>query len=222
MMIEYGWVGWLLFIMLSYNNSAKLHINCHNGLRFARFFYSPEELYSLFIRTDIIIPPLCLAISGKRRNLAANMTQESQYNPVGEWWTAPAESDSGRLIMVTGRRDVAKFRSNPKFSVRVEVTWPYEADATGMPTIDTSSLMQQATELLQKCFDKDPVAVMTGIYTGDGERNWVFYTLSLNIFGRKLNEALAPLPLLPLKISAAEDPDWAEYDEMSEAEIKLD
>lgn len=35
---------------------------------------------------------------------------------------------------------------------------------------------------------------MTGIYTGDGERNWIFYTLSLPIFGSKLNEALAPLP----------------------------
>lgn len=150
------------------------------------------------------------------------MTQESQYNPAGEWWTAPAEGDSGRLIMVTGRRDIARFRSNPKFSTRVEVTWPYEGDKSGMPLPDTSELMQQATELLQKCFDKDPVAVMTGIYTGDGERNWIFYTLSLPIFGRKLNEALAPLPHLPIRIAAENDPGWEEYDEMSQAEIKLD
>lgn len=63
---------------------------------------------------------------------------------------------------------------------------------------------------------------MTGIYTGDGERNWIFYTLSLPIFGRKLNEALAPLPLLPIRIAAENDPGWEEYDEMSQAEIKLD
>lgn len=150
------------------------------------------------------------------------MNQEIQYNPAGEWWTAPAESESGRLIMVTGRRDIAQFRSNPKFKTRVQVTWPYQGDASGMPDLSTSTLMQQTSELLQKCFDKDPVAVMTGIYTGDGERNWIFYTLSLPIFGRKLNEALSPLPLLPLQISAETDTGWAEYDEMSQAEIKLD
>ena len=44
-------------------------------------------------------------------------------NGGGVWWTAPAESESGRLMMVTGRRDVGRFRENPKFNVRVEVTW---------------------------------------------------------------------------------------------------
>lgn len=150
------------------------------------------------------------------------MTEQTHYNAAGDWWTAPAESESGRLIMVTGRRDVASFRSNPKFSTRVEVTWPYEGDAAGMPDEATAKLMEEATEALQRTFDRDPVAVMTGIYTGDGQRNWIFYTLSLPIFGRKLNESLADMPVLPLSISAENDPDWAEYDEMSDAEIKLD
>lgn len=146
----------------------------------------------------------------------------SQYNAAGQWWTAPADSESGRLIMVTGRRDVDRFRSNPKFKIRVEVTWRYEGEPSGMPDASTADLMEQATERLQRAFDKDPVAVMTGIYTGDDERNWVFYTLSLNIFGRKLNEALEDMERLPLEITAENDPGWEEYDEMSAAEIKLD
>lgn len=150
------------------------------------------------------------------------MEDNEQYTPAGEWWTAPAEADDGRLIMVTGRRDVARFRNNPKFTTRVNVAWPYDGDAVGMPDIDTSNLMQKVTERLQKCFDKDPLAVMTGIYTGAGQRDYVFYTLSLPIFGRKLNEVLADLPLLPLQISAESDPEWNEYDEMAQAEIKLD
>lgn len=146
----------------------------------------------------------------------------SQYNAAGRWWTAPADSESGRLIMVTGRRDVDRFRSNPKFNIRVEVTWRYNGEPSGMPDASTAALMEQATERLQRAFDKDPVAVMTGIYTGDDERNWVFYTLSLNIFGRKLNEALDDMERLPLEITAENDPEWDEYDEMSAAEIKLD
>lgn len=141
----------------------------------------------------------------------------------GDWWTAPTESESGRLIMVTGRRDVDTFRRNPKFNIRVEVKWRYESDSTGMPDRVTSTLMEEVQDTLHEAFAKDPVAVLTGIYTGDGERDWVFYTLSTHIFGRKLNEALARFDLLPITLYAENDPDWAEYAEMRDAtEIRAD
>lgn len=129
-----------------------------------------------------------------------------------DWWTAPAEAENGSLIMVTGRRDVSKFRDNPKFNTRLEITWKY--GESGMPDDSTAELMEQVQDKLQACLKKDPIAVLTGIYTGDGLRNWVFYTLSTNIFCRKLNEELAEFPLLPLTLSAENDPQWAEYDEM--------
>lgn len=141
----------------------------------------------------------------------------------GDWWTSPAESDSGQLIMVTGRRDIDKFMNNPKFKIRVEATWKFDSDNNGMPDRATSELMEEADTYLRETFRKDPIAVLTGVYTGDGERNWVFYTLSLNIFCRKFNEALASMELLPITLQAEEDPDWLEYKEMKEAtEIKSD
>lgn len=140
------------------------------------------------------------------------------------WWTAPAESDDGRLIMVTGRRDVEKFRSNPRYSIRIEVTWNYgdSSSPSGMPDRETSELMEQAQEALQAVLKKDPIAILTGIFTGDGRRDWVFYATSTHIFGRKLNEALAPLPQLPLEVYCENDPSWSAYDEMCEAEIHID
>ena len=140
----------------------------------------------------------------------------------GIWWTAPTQSESGPLIMVTGRKDVKKFRENPRFSIRVEVTWCYKGESDGMPDLAASKLMEQAQAALTQCFDKDPVAVLTGVFTGDDERNWVFYTLSTNIFGRKLNEALADMPVLPLEIYCENDPQWQAYDGMWEAEINID
>lgn len=140
-----------------------------------------------------------------------------------DWWTCPTESEDGRLVMVTGRRDIEKYRNNPRFSIRVEVTWPYECGASGMPDESTAVMMEEITDSFNSILDKDPVAVMTGIYTGAGERNWVFYTLSTNIFNKKLNEAFAPYPLLPLQITAENDSEWAEYDEMRElSEIRTD
>lgn len=140
-----------------------------------------------------------------------------------EWWTAPTESENGNLVMVTGRRDVDAFRNNPRFNVRVEVTWKYQCDKSGMPEYDTSVLMEEVQTVLISTFQKDPVAVLTGIYTGDGERNWVFYTLSTHIFGRKINEALSSFDLLPITIYCENDPDWDEYNEMkSLTEINVD
>lgn len=137
-----------------------------------------------------------------------------------EYWTAPAESEDGRLIMVTGRSDVARYRNNPRFSIRVEVAWRYsDAPDAGMPCNADAEIMGKATENFESILTADPVAVLTGIYTGAGERTWVFYTLSTNIFNKKLNEALAELPLLPLSITAENDPRWEEYDEMKQLEI---
>lgn len=130
------------------------------------------------------------------------------------WWTSPLEDENGQTIMVTGRGEVAKFRDNPRFNIRITITQPYEARPDGMPIANNEEILETVLENLQKVFEEDPVAVLTGIYTGAGERTLVFYTLSVNIFNKKLNLALEPLPLLPLKIEAENDPEWLEYQEM--------
>ena len=72
----------------------------------------------------------------------------------GTRWTAPTESESGKLILVTGRKDVEKFRSNPRFNIRVEVSWKYEGDAKGMPDKETSTLMEEVRRLCRRSFTK--------------------------------------------------------------------
>ncbi len=114
--------------------------------------------------------------------------------------------------MVTGRDDVSTFRNNPRFHIRVTVSWQY--GSCGMPSETDAKTMEIATDAFHSILTKDPVAVMTGIYTGAGRRDWVFYTLSTNIFNKKLNEAFSTLPLLPLEITAENDSSWEEYHEM--------
>ena len=137
-----------------------------------------------------------------------------------EWWSAPAESENGELIIVTGRRNMEAVIACGKYVNRVEVTWRY--GETGMPDLKTSELMEQVTDSLKAVLKKDPVAVLTGIYTGAGERNWVFYTMSLHIFSKKFNEALADFEQLPLESYADNHPEWLEYKELLETEIPDD
>lgn len=158
-----------------------------------------------------------------KQNISKNISDKqvnAEFELPGDWWTVPAVSEDGRdIVMVTGRRDIAKFRDNPRYNIHVDISWKY-ADA-GMPDAETSRLMEEVTVRLAREFKKDPVAVLTGIYTGAGQRDWSLYTLSLPIFGRKLNEMLADLPLLPLKIDADADAEWIEYAEMSRVHAGL-
>lgn len=131
------------------------------------------------------------------------------------WFTVPAVDDNGNTIIVTGRLDVDSYRAKSKNRIRVEVTMEYEPEGPlGFPDKSASELMEAATDAMQKELKGKTTALMTGIYTGGGRRDWVFYTFSTDVFGSYLNRALADLPTLPLSIYAENDPEWAAYDEM--------
>lgn len=133
-----------------------------------------------------------------------------------KWWSYPAEGESGRTVIVTGRDAMDEWRISGKYIYRIDVSWNYDGKPDGMPGDEDSSLMEEATDALLDAFKKDKVAVMTGIYTGDGRRDWVFYTKNLKIFSIVFNKALSGLPVIPIVIDAEEDADWEEYLHMRE------
>lgn len=134
-----------------------------------------------------------------------------------EWFSAVAESDEGHPIFIAGREAIDGFRSSQKFPERVEIYWRYEPTFNQLPSDQESFLMEEVTELLKKRMEKDKLAILTGIYTGDGERTLVFYTRTARVFGERLNEVLAPYPPLPLTLYVEKDAEWGEYAEMVEA-----
>ena len=137
-----------------------------------------------------------------------------------DWWTAPSEDKDGRTVMVTGRRALDNVIATRRYVFRIEITWLYEPDKGGMPDFATSRTMETVTDAMQEALRRDPVAVMTGIYTGAGERNWVFYAVTLKAFQSFVNTALSSIDeQLPLTFHAEEDPDWEEYREMCQCEI---
>ena len=133
-----------------------------------------------------------------------------------KWWTFPAESESGKTIIVTGRDKIDHFIESGKYIYRIDVGWDYNALPNGMPEDEEARVMEEMTERFLTAFKKDPVGVMTGIYTGDGKRDWIFYTKNLAIFNKVFNKALEDLPTVPIVIDASEDSDWEEYRHMRE------
>lgn len=118
--------------------------------------------------------------------------------------------------MVTGRDYMEKVMESGKYIYRVTVIWDYVSEGSGYPDAETSKLMEEATEALKEEFHRDDIAYLTGIYTGDGRREWVFYTRNMNIFNKVFNRALENRPVLPIIVEAEEDREWGEYREMKE------
>lgn len=131
-----------------------------------------------------------------------------------EWWTTPTVADNGQTVMVTGRDGLEEAIECGKYTDRIEITWRYAADANGMPDKEESKLIGEVDEALREALKKEKACILTGIYTGDGRRDWIVYTKNPRIFNAVLNKALAPFPLLPLELYAEKDPEWAEYQEM--------
>ncbi|WP_459189284.1 DUF695 domain-containing protein [Parabacteroides sp. APC149_11_2_Y6] len=133
-----------------------------------------------------------------------------------EWFTALSENENGQLITVSGRDELTEFIQSGKFKERVEITWKYEADDKGMPVETVAEQIDEVQEVLKKAMEKDKLSILTGVYTGSGERIWVYYTRTVRVFGERLNEALAPFELLPISIYTELDPEWEEYSDMYE------
>lgn len=103
-----------------------------------------------------------------------------------EWFTALSENESGQLVTVSGRDELTEFIQSGKFKERVEITWKYEGDDKGMPSEALAEKMEEVQEVLRKAMEKDKLSILTGVYTGGGERIWVYYTRTVRVFGERL------------------------------------
>ena len=133
------------------------------------------------------------------------------------WFTALSANESGRTVVIYGREELNEFIDSGKYNERVEITWKYKGDENGFPDEVLGEQMELVEEALRKAMEKkDKLAILTSIYTGGGEKIWVFYTRTVRVFGERLNEALASFDLLPISIYTEVDPDWDEYKDMYE------
>lgn len=128
------------------------------------------------------------------------------------WFTAINQNEDDSCTFISGRCDIDEFVKSRKFKITMEVVWTYQADAQGMPANDDEAkVMEMVEEKLRTSMEKDKLAILTHIYTGQGKREWNFIVRNVEAFGQRLNDALQGFPQLPIVINAYDDPDNDEY-----------
>lgn len=133
------------------------------------------------------------------------------------WFTALSENEDGTFTFISGRADIEEFVRSRKLRERLEIIWNYQADGKGLPADDAEAqLMEEVGDKLRDVMEKDKLAIVTGIYTGQGKREINFICRNIEAFGQRLNDALSTYPQLPIVVNAYDDPDNEEYRELLE------
>jgi hypothetical protein len=126
-----------------------------------------------------------------------------------EWATAESSNLEGRRLVY---RFVNVLR--PDFDRRAQPTqivliWAYQSE-TGQP-IGTDLQRIYEFEDLLLTLDDGRLSTLALVSTGEGSRDWIFYTRSEDEFLDSLNVALAGQPVFPIDIHAAPDAAWETY-----------
>lgn len=133
------------------------------------------------------------------------------------WFTALSENEDGTYTFISGRTNIDEFVKSRKLRERLEIIWNYKADDKGLPADDAEAqLMEEVGDKLRAAMEKDKLAIVTGIYTGQGKRETNFICRNIEAFGQRLNDTLSSYPQLPIVVNAYDDPDNEEYRELLE------
>lgn len=128
------------------------------------------------------------------------------------WATAVStNANNGRKIIFRYAQELSASFDQACQPIRIIIVWKYESES-GQPTSDVHQRMNQLEDMLESVIKEDGFATLALVSTGEGLREWTYYTKSEPEFMARLNYALAGLPLFPIEIHTASDPGWDVYE----------
>lgn len=135
------------------------------------------------------------------------MVEETPEN----WTVSRGQLENGLPYTVRFREDLPEKNEITKLNTLVVVTWLFEPENDGMPGENELNRMERFENLMDEDLVEPGIARLMTVFTGDGVREWQFYTADEEIFMQELNETLADEPILPLEFEAFEDQTWDAY-----------
>jgi hypothetical protein len=129
------------------------------------------------------------------------------------WSTAMATRPSdGHRIVYRYRSEFGPSFKRSAYPDRVIIAWSYKSE-NGMPSKAERESMDRMEDLLAPYVEQTSLSTLTLVSTGEGLREWVYYTASQSEFMAKVNLALRGHPRFPLEIDLWKDPEWKRYEE---------
>jgi Family of unknown function (DUF695). len=137
------------------------------------------------------------------------MSEEIQEE---RWKASEGALENGLPFTLRFREDLPGESVMKRLSTLMVVSWTFDSpDDRGMPSEEELDRMERFEALTDEHLVERGVARLMTVFTGDGVREWQFYTADPEIFMEKLNAALKNEPVMPLDIEAFDDENWDGY-----------
>ena len=130
------------------------------------------------------------------------------------WATAISRNQSsGRAIIFRFAKTLSPTFDKASQPIRVIIAWKYYDSQNGQPIKRELEQMELLEDALGSALDADNFATLALVSTGEGLREWIYYTKSESEFAARFTFAIAEMPELPIEIHSAFDPDWSMYEQ---------
>src|SRR5687767_8228812 len=121
----------------------------------------------------------------------------------GDTWTGAEGENDGTPFLLRFRPHLQDFIATNKYNKRLTLLWHYNADSSLlMPGDDEMELMKDVEDAMLDTLEKDVQSVLAFVYTGQGQREWHWYSSDIKETGKRINEALSDFDKLPIELNA--------------------
>jgi len=154
---------------------------------------------------------------GQQNNLAKDkgMNSSGRIPPSkDDAWTVAEGTFAGNPTYIRYRPNMAKHLGSADYPRRLTIIWKYKpgSAAEGLPSPDDLEKMHSFEKKISDALEKNSDAVITFIFTSNGQREWNFYIRDAQAVGRIINDTLEPG--LPIEIQVEDDPGWSGFSEV--------
>lgn len=129
-------------------------------------------------------------------------------------WSVAEGKMNGLPLVIRARSRLPSVPDRAIYQNLVLISWPYDADASGMPSADSARAMEQFGDAIEAALENKGVAVEAASITGNGMKEWRYYTYDKDELMSALNAGLADHPLYPINIKLFADPEWSALSEL--------
>ena len=126
-----------------------------------------------------------------------------------EDWTLAQGKAGGNSTIIRALARVPMAEQRAARPVLVTITWAYDGEASaGMPSRAVYDRIEGFETVLFAALDAEDFATEAAAITGNGARQWRFYTADAEDFIARFTTALAGETVYPIELEAVDDPDW--------------
>jgi hypothetical protein len=140
------------------------------------------------------------------------MEKITRLSPEMDQWSVASGLVEGTPFIARFRTNLTKLINAKQHPHQITMYWDYETTSESlMPTDADMDLMREVEEKMSDVFEQGLEAVLVYVFTGQNQRESVWYAKDAEAMEGKLNEVLAPFGFLPIEFTSVEDENWNEY-----------